>query len=242
MTRLDRTRVSQLIDLNAAERTLTGVERTIREEQVAILIKAAFDEASDQARTDFMARMKSFPVTAWPWSAVQTLPPPTPKPVGGGFSLQAKKFGGPDRVPALMILLYGQVTAADQSPGNDLPTRGTTEAFLYEPLFAALDAWDTTTIKRWIGPQSWSSGTGSQQPGTEQPAGEPEGSTSGPPADGSALPATTNVPIWRSRPVLIGTGVVVTTTLTLLSIRALLQASRTSSRLEERLRASEGRA
>ncbi len=239
MTRLDRNRVSQLIDLNAAERTLTGVERTIREEQVAILIKAAFDEASEQARADFMARMKTFPVTAWPWSAVQTLPPALPKPAGGGFSLQAKIDGGPGRVPALMILLRGQVTAADQSPGNDLPTRGTTEAFLYEPLYAALDAWDTATIKRWIGPQSWSSGTGSQQ----QPASEADdGATSGPPTDGSALPATTTVPVWRSRPVLIGAGVVVTSTLTLLSIRALLQAARTSSRLEERLRAAEGRA
>jgi hypothetical protein len=45
---LDRHRVSKLVELSAWERSLRGPERTIREEDVALLIKAAYDDATEE--------------------------------------------------------------------------------------------------------------------------------------------------------------------------------------------------
>ena len=147
---LNRFRVAQLIALSAAERGLTGPERIVRESDVAVLIKAAYDEASEAAREAFMARVKPMPVSAWPWTAVQAARPREAVGTNG----PGAKFGittvpdpaAPGPVPALMILLRGQVSSADKSPGNELPTRGTPESLLWEPLYRALDTWDTTTI------------------------------------------------------------------------------------------------
>ena len=47
---LDRHRIAKLIELADLERRLTGAERQQREEDVALLIKAAYDDASDAAR------------------------------------------------------------------------------------------------------------------------------------------------------------------------------------------------
>ena len=68
---LNRHRIAKLIELTDLERRLTGPERMLREEDVALLVKAAYDDATDAARAAFMARVQSLPVTAWPWSAVQ---------------------------------------------------------------------------------------------------------------------------------------------------------------------------
>ena len=54
---LDRHRVTKLVELSAWERSLQGPERTLREEDVALLIKAAYDDATEQARAEFMARV-----------------------------------------------------------------------------------------------------------------------------------------------------------------------------------------
>ena len=126
-------RVVTLIDLADLERNTTGPERTVREEAVSILVKAAYDDASDAARAEFVARAKQMPTSAWPWSAVQA---------------------SSRRAPALLVLLRGQADSADGSPGNRIPDRGP-DAAAWEPLYKALDAWDTATIKRWITTQGW---------------------------------------------------------------------------------------
>src|SRR4051812_18402495 len=68
---LDRHRITRLIELADLERRVTGPERMLREEDVALLIKAAYDDASEAARAAFMARVQPMPVAEWPWSAVQ---------------------------------------------------------------------------------------------------------------------------------------------------------------------------
>jgi len=224
---LNRFRVAQLIALSAAEKNLVGPERVVRESDVAVLIKAAFDEASEEAREAFMARMKPMPVTAWPWSAVQTTRPRSPavgaRPGGRPNIAPTPDPAAPGSVPALMILLRGQVSSADNSPGNEIPTRGTSEAFLWEPLYRALDTWDTSAITRWIGPQGWMSATASQVD----------------PASGG-LPANTAdaaVPAWRSKPVLVGAAVVVSSALSLMTVVSLVRAGSANQRLEAQLRA-----
>jgi hypothetical protein len=94
MPLLDRHRVDKLIELTDLERTVAGPERTLREPDVATLIKAAYDDAEDTARAAFMARVQSMPTSAWPWSAVQA-PPPAARPPrdvrprGGGIGTSA---------------------------------------------------------------------------------------------------------------------------------------------------------
>jgi hypothetical protein len=72
---LDRHRVAKLVELSALERTLQGPERLLREEDVALLVKAAYDDATEAARAEFMARIKTYPETAWPWSTMQSMAP-----------------------------------------------------------------------------------------------------------------------------------------------------------------------
>ncbi len=131
---LDRHRVIRLIDLAELERRLTGPERILREEEVALFIKSAYDDASDAARAEFVTRAKQMLVSAWPWSAVQS---------SGA------------RPPLALVLLRGQAESADIDPGNRIPDRGRPEAAAWAPLLAALDSWDTATIRRWVTPRGW---------------------------------------------------------------------------------------
>ena len=130
---LDRHRVVRLIELADLERRLTGPDRTLREEEVALFIKAAYDDASDAARAEFVTRAKQM-ANAWPWSAVQA---------------------SGSRPPLALVLLRGQAESADIDPGNRVPERGRPEAAVWAPLYAALDSWDTATIRRWISPRGW---------------------------------------------------------------------------------------
>ena len=127
-------RMGKLIELADLERHVTGPERMVREEDVSILVKAAYDDASDAARAEFVALAKQTPTSAWPWSAVQA---------------------SSKRAPAVLMLLRGQADSADMSPGNRIPDRGQPEAAAWEPLYKALDVWDTATIKKWISTQGW---------------------------------------------------------------------------------------
>jgi hypothetical protein len=107
---LPRDRVARLIELSALERTVTGPERLLREEDVALLIKAAYDDATEEARAAFMALVKPVPTSLWPWSAVQAVAP------RGGGGVIANPM--PPVVPALFVLLRGQVDSPDADPGN----------------------------------------------------------------------------------------------------------------------------
>ena len=141
---LDRHRVTKLVELSAWERSLRGPERTLREEDVALLIKAAYDDATEQARAEFMARVGQYPTSAWPWSAVQAVVGMQPRGGGGGnVGGIAIPMPGVPTTPAVLSLIRGQAESADVDPGNRLPTRGTAESIEWEPLHKALDAWDT---------------------------------------------------------------------------------------------------
>lgn len=149
---LDRHRVAKLIELAESEQRLTGPERMLREEDVALLVKAAYDDATDAARAEFMARVKPMPTSAWPWSAVQAM---TPR--GGGHGARGFLFSpAPGALaPAALVLLRGQADSADADPGNRIPDRGQPGSDAWEALHKALDLWDTATIKRSIAPQGW---------------------------------------------------------------------------------------
>ena len=107
-------------------------------------------------------------------AAVAATPPPTPW-------------------PPLLVLLRGQAESADIAPGNRLPDRGTPEGAAWEPLYRALDAWDTQTIVKWIGPQGWINPSGAT-------AGQvKETGTGGPPGDnggGKDLPVPQAAGEW----------------------------------------------
>lgn len=222
---LDRHRIAKLIELADLERRLTGTERTLREEDVAVLVKAAYDDASEAARAAFMARVQPMPTTAWPWSAVQV------KAVRSGGGGGGARVGGAGRaigvfspapaavIPPALLLIRGEAESADAEPGNRLPDRGTPEAAIWEPLHRALDSWDTQTITRWIGPQGWisPSGAASGQPtqGADPANGRPATGTGSTPGDGTS-PAPVPPPMstfsWRS-PAVIAAGATVASTI-----------------------------
>lgn len=218
---LDRHRIARLIELADLERRVTGPERALREEDVALLIKAAYDDASDAARAAFMARVQPMPVTAWPWSAVHVKyvrAPSTSTETGRGGRMVVGFSPAPTAViPPLLLLIRGQADSADTEPGNRLPDRGAPASELWEPLYKALDGWDTQNITRWIGPQGWvRPGNGQAQP----PPAADNGATSGPPAGTMVPPANGAAPEpqqpsaspWRS-PTAIAIGTTVASTL-----------------------------
>ena len=231
--RISRHRMTLLLELSAVERTLTGPERMLREQDVARLIKAAYDEASEAARAEFMARVQPMPTSAWPWSAVQAMVPRG----GGGLGIVAAQK--PLAVaPAALILIRGQVESADASPGDLLPARGSPEGAEWEPLHRALDSWDTATIARWIGPQGWMNPTGASPGGAS--GSSPDGSTSGPPASGVAptqpVPVDPPAPLWRS-PLVVATGAVAVVA-TGVAVYALARSGDVK-RLEDRINAAQ---
>ena len=215
---LNRYRIAKLIELADLERRIAGSERQLSEEGVALLIKAAYDDASEAARAAFMARVQSMPATAWPWSAVQVK---IVRAGGGGVAAGAGRpilgFSPTPAavIPPALLLIRGEAESADAEPGNRLPDRGTPESAPWEPLYKALDTWDTQMINRWIGPQGWISPTGQPTQGTDagamngQPAGGP------PPAGGTPpepQPSPTSSFSWRS-PTAIAAGATVASTL-----------------------------
>lgn len=130
---LDRHRVARLVELSALAGRLDPGERMLREDEVTMLVRAAYDDASATARQAFLQRLKTSRA-AWPWSAV---------------------MAGPDTPPPLLTLLLGQVVAADDDPGDRLPPRGQLGSAGFEALHQALQRWDAATIRRHIGPQGW---------------------------------------------------------------------------------------
>jgi hypothetical protein len=178
MMLLDRHRIARLIELAELERRVTGPERLLREEDVAVFIKAAYDDASDAARAEFLARVKPAPTSAWPWSAVQAA---TPRGGGRGGATGGIVFSpAPGALaPPALVLLRGQVDAIDADPGNRIPDRGGPEGAAWEPLYKALDLWDTVAIKKWIGPQGWMTTSGTM-------AGQTQGGVA--PPNGGAMP------------------------------------------------------
>lgn len=174
MAMIDRHRVARLIELSAAERTLKGPERLLREDDVAQFVRAAFDDAGEKARADFLTRINRSPSSAWPWSAVQARP------------------GVP---PAAVILLLGQVESPDSDRSHRVPDLAGAEGAAWEPLYGALETWDTTTIGRWMHPGGWA------RPGASTPRTEIRASASGMTAGrGVATPRGPNPPPPPSPP------------------------------------------
>lgn len=184
---LDRHRVARLVELSALEPILKGPERTLRSADVAVLVQAAYHDATDEARAAFMARVQAMPTSAWPWSAVQAT---TTRGGGGGGGtlggLVAAPKPGTSTTPAALILIRGQAESDSVDPGDRLPDRGSPGALEWEPLYKALDTWDTQTILKSIGAQGWISmlgtSTGSVPKDQGATSGTPAGSTSGAPA------------------------------------------------------------
>lgn len=218
MAVIDRHRIARLVELSAAERTLKGPERLLREEDVKLLIKAAYDDATDAARADFMARVQKMPTSAWPWSAVQATAPRGGGTGGSLGSVVAVPKPVAPTTPALLVLIRGQADSADVDPGNRIPDRGTPEAAEWEPLHKAIDAWDTQALLKFIGPQGWISmlGTTSGQvpkdTGSGATSGAPAGSISpGMPAGSVPAPPSPEAPAtmnWQ-RPAVIAAGAAV---------------------------------
>lgn len=233
MPLLDRHRVARLVELSALERVAQGAERLRGEEDVAYLIQAAYNDATEAARADFMARVGKLPTGEWPWTAVRSS---VPRSAMVGASLGSVSVGPrPSAAPLLLVLLRGQAESADADPGNRLPVRHTPEAAAWEPLYRALDAWDTPTIVQSIGPQGWTSASTAS-------AGSParEGGTPAPAGDGKDLPAPQPAGEWTipwTHPAMLAAGAVVVVAAG--TVLYTLAQERGRRRLEEALGAQE---
>jgi hypothetical protein len=250
MAMIDRHRVARLIELSAAERTLKGPERLLREDDVAQLVRAAFDDAAEKARADFMARINRSPSSAWPWSAVQAQP------------------GVP---PAAVILLLGQVESPDSDRSHRVPDRAGAEGAAWEPLYRALETWDTATTKRWMHAGGWArpgasaprtevrasaSGMtagrgvaaptrGPNPPPSNPPAGSdppPAGSeppSGGPPATSPPAGTPAEMGTWTTDRIVLAAGAAVVVTGVVVYSAISLSRTRETERLSARLRAQE---
>ncbi|MDC0716203.1 hypothetical protein [Nannocystis bainbridge] len=234
MASIDRHRVARLMELSAAERTLKGPERLLREEDVAQLLRAAYDEASEPARAGFMARVKLAPAADWPWSAVRTT---TPR--GGGGVVVGLPTFGTITPPAALTLLLGQALSPDADPANRLPDRNSSEGAAWEPLYRALELWDIATIKKWWHPVGW------VIPGA-QPTAHATSSTQASgdvtPTNGggvSTQPEPPSPSSWTTGRVALVAGTTLVITGSAVYSAVSLSRARELDRLSERLRAQE---
>lgn len=217
MTIIDRYRVAQLIELSVAERALEGTERLVREPDVALLIKAAFDDASDTARAAFMTRVKPLPVTNWPWSAVRSGTPRTEANTVN-YKFEPNLLGkapppAPPLSPPALILIMGQAPTTEVAPGNEIPDRGSAAGKAWEPLYQALTTWNTSVVTAWIGPQGWMDPSGIATGQGDPTAGQP---SDGAPDEGGGVVDVPKVamawPAWAPMAAAAAGVVVVATT------------------------------
>lgn len=175
MSLVDRHRVTKAIEFTALERKLKGPERLLRESDVSNLVKAAYDDAAAPARVEFMERIKKIPQLQLPWAAVAVAPQQAPAPKGklGDLVVVPKAPAGLTSIPAIAVLLRGQVDHPEAEPGNRIPERNTVEGMDYEPLYQALDTWNSAVLLKWVGPQGWA------VPGQAPPKDPQEPSNSG---------------------------------------------------------------
>ena len=213
MAVIDRHRVASLVELSAAERTLWGPERQLRGEDAKQLARAAYDDATDAARAEFMSRVQTMPTSAWPWSAVQVTTPRSGAGVRLGTAGVAPK---PATTPALLVLIRGQADSVDIDPGNRLPDRGAPEAAEWEPLYKALDAWDTQAIMKAIGPQGWVSMLGATSGQVPKDTGNDAGGggvEEEAPSDASTAdlpaPQSPEMPAWQHPAVIVAGAAIV---------------------------------
>jgi len=234
---LARHRIARLVELSALERTAQGPERLLREEDVALLVKAAYDDATEAARAEFMARVKTMPETAWPWSTVQSM-----APRGGGGGANVKLAPKPELyAPAALILIRGQADSADVDPGDRLPDRKAADGASWEPLHKALDVWDTKTILAWIGPQGWVNPAAASVPkdtGNGTMGDSPKGSNPNPGPGNLPAPAPApGTPLTWKHPAVLAVGGAVAVTACVVLYNA--SQHRDRRRLEDALLAQE---
>ena len=238
MAVIDRHRVARLIELSAAERTLKGPERLLREDDVAQLVRAAFDDAAEKARVDFMARVSRAPSSGWPWSAVQV----SSARGGGGLIGTPKPLL--DLPPPAVLLLMGQVDSPEVDPTHRVPDRTSPEGAAWEPLFKALETWDTVTLKKWMHASGWAQpGTGAPKtdlpasPTSPPPASPP--TSSGPPAPSAPPDLLAEPTPWTTERVAFVAGAAVVVTGAVVYSAVSLARARDTERLSARLRAQE---
>jgi hypothetical protein len=190
----------------------------LREEDVALLVKAAYDDASEAARAAFMARVQPMPVTAWPWSAVQV------KACGAaGRCRGRRRWSGdhgpladargrrPARAPA--DPRRGRIggRGARQSSARSRHARGRGLGAAVpgaRPLGHADD-------RKWIGPQGWVSPSGAARARTPTTARRATADATGglaPDQIARTAAAATSSFSWRS-PAVIAAGATVASTL-----------------------------
>ena len=242
MAFIDRHRVARLMELSAAERTLKGPERLLREEDVAQFLRAAYDEADEKARVDFMARVQQAPTADWPWSAVRT----TMSRGGDGGTVGIVGLPRPVLMPPpALTLLLGQVSSPDADPANRLPDRNTPEGVAWEPLYRALESWDIVTVKKWWHSVGWVI-PGTQPKADATSTNQSTGNVA--PSNGTVVPNNGGVPtqpdspvpnVWTTERVLLATGATLVITGIAVYSAVNLSRARELDRLSERLRAQE---
>jgi hypothetical protein len=183
---------------------------------VALLIQAAYDDATEEARADFMARVAKMPTSEWPWSAVRAVSPRAAASIGSVATAPR-----PSPSPAALVLLRGQAESADIDPGNRSRIAARPRAPSWEPLYRALDAWDTKTISEVDrAPGMGERDGGDRREGDRQRAsGAPGGEVNGggkelpvpQPADAPAIPWTHPAMLAAGAVVVVAAGVVIYT-------------------------------
>lgn len=137
---VDRHRVAAVIALSQ----VPEAERAAHQDALAALLVHLFQSATPAGREAFRKRMDPVPQSQKPWAALVR-----PNPA------QWVGLGPP--VPAVAVLVRGQQDDDPDSDedGNRLPDRDSKEGIPWNPLYAALDRWDTAAIVRHVGATGW---------------------------------------------------------------------------------------
>lgn len=140
---IDRHRLAVLLRLSAIADS-SEVEQAAHRDELEALLVAVFAAATPSARERFKKRVEHVPEDSRPWAFVRR-----PAPTSG------IAFG--PLAPPVVLLVLGQL---DDDPdaaedGNRLPDRDAKEGAPWQPLYAAIDRWDATIVRRHIGPTGW---------------------------------------------------------------------------------------
>ena len=139
---LDHHRVAALLELTRIAGS-SEAERIASTNALETLLIALYTAATPVARERFLQRMEGVPAAEKPWAALRRQP-------AGQIAL------GPTTPPVVLLVLGQRDDDPDAAEdGNRLPDRDSKAGEPWQPLYAALDRWDTAAIAKHIGPMGW---------------------------------------------------------------------------------------
>ncbi|MCB9756714.1 MAG: YtxH domain-containing protein [Myxococcales bacterium] len=143
-------RAATLAEFSLLEAELSEDEKYLHAEDVEIFLQVLFEEATNEGRDAYWARMEGLDDEDYPWTAVRARH--YWEPITSFGDLEKLVTHAP---PAISLAFNRRPDLEPELPGDEIPDHGTEEASGYDKLYNAWFTWDANMVLRSAGPLGW---------------------------------------------------------------------------------------